>query len=105
MKTIKEWMKEKGIKSVMEDSMTKSIYNKTHGGTLEVDPALRMRVDQFINRIRQMKDYSEMGHDDLAIKIHDAVDAVLAGVSGTNVSSSRAFDKLYSDDPIAKEEP
>lgn len=103
MKSIREWMVEKGI---VEDNISKSIYVRSKDGSLEVDSMLRSRMSQFIDRIKQVEKYKDMPKEELANKIHDAVDAVIADVSGTRISASRAFDNLHaSDDQIAREAP
>lgn len=104
MKSIKEWMKEKGMGSLVEDDMSRSMYVRSKEGSLEVDPVLRSRLSQFVDRIKQMEKYKDLSDLDLAGKIHDAVDAVVADVSGSKISAGSTFDKMH-DDPIAKEAP
>lgn len=92
MKSIREWMVEKGM--ISEDDMTRSMYIKGKGGTLEVDPALKSIAKRFVERVRQMGDYRDKPDSEVAEKIHDAIDAVISGVSGTNVSAGSAFDHM-----------
>ena len=104
MKSIREWMVEKGMTSIMEDDMNRSLYVRSKEGSLEVDSILRSKVNEFVDRLKKMSQYHDLSDMELANKLHDAVDAVIADVSGSRVSAGKAFDKIYGqDDPIAKE--
>lgn len=104
MKSIREWMIEKGIESVMEDDMSRSLYVRSKEGSLEVDSTLRSKVNEFVDRLRRMSQYRDLSDMELANKLHDAVDAVIADTPGSRISAGKAFDKIYGDEePIAKE--
>lgn len=93
MKSIREWMQEKGI----NEDMTKLAFRNTMGGTsVQVDPNLKNMLKPKIQQI--IKEFE--GHDPIELfrGIIGAAGSIISGMAGTKISTDRLFDKLGADE-------
>lgn len=110
MKSIREWMKEKGI---VNEDMNKLAFSNfmrepgDTGSTVEINSDLKLKLNRVIDQITKMDDFKEEDPETLFRQIMAVVAARLAGMSGSTLSTSRAIDKMnklgHNDEPIAQE--
>lgn len=104
MKSIKEWMKEKGL---VNEDLDKSNFARFMGSTsMDVDTKIKTKIRGKIEEIMEMEDFAEMPKDELLKKIITVVSALVADMGGTKASISGLTSRLNADeaDPIAQEE-
>jgi hypothetical protein len=110
MKSIKEWMKDKGI--VCED-MNKLAFSRfmrgpgDAGTTMSIDTELKSKLNSVIGNIMKDEDFADEDPENLLRQIMAVVAAKLAGMTGSSISTSRVVDKMnklgHNDEPIAQE--
>jgi hypothetical protein len=110
MKSIREWMKDKGVVSEDMNKLAFSRFMREPGDagtTMELDTSLKSKLNPVIDRIMNMDDFREEDPEKLLRQIMAVVSARLAGMSGSTLSTSRVVDKMNkmdrNDEPIAQE--
>lgn len=110
MKSIKDWMKEKGIFSEDMNKLAFSRFMRDPGDagtTMSLDTDLKSKLNPVIDRIMKDEDFAEEDPENLLRQIMAVVSARLAGMSGSTLSTSRVVDKMNklgnNDEPIARE--
>jgi hypothetical protein len=110
MKSIREWMKERGIVSEDMNKMAFSRFMRDPGDagtTMELDTSLKSKLNPVIDRIMKMEEFADEDPETLLRQIMAVVSARLAGMSGSTLSTSRVVDKMNrlgnNDEPIARE--
>lgn len=92
MKSIKQWMYERGMISEDVDAVALSRY---HGaGQVEIDQTLRRELRPKVERIMDMDEYKSMSRDELLTKIKTVVSQLVAGVGGRMLGTRGLADKL-----------
>lgn len=110
MKSIREWMKEKGV--VSED-MNKLAFSRfmrdpgEGGATMDINSSLKSKLNPKIDQIMAMDEFKDEDPETLLRQIIAVVSARIAGMSGSTLSTSRVVDKMNkmdrNDEPIAQE--
>lgn len=101
MKSIKEWMKEKGM---VNEDLDKSNFARFMGGTsMDIDSQIKVKLRSKIEEIMEMDDFKDLPKDELFKKIVATVSAIVADMSGTKASVSGLTSRLNTDDPVAQE--
>jgi len=110
MKSIREWMKEKGIVSEDMNKMAFSRFMRGPGDagtTMSLDTELKSKLNPVIDRIMNDEDFADEDPENLLRQIMAVVSARLAGMTGSSLSTSRVVDKMnklgQNDEPIAQE--
>ena len=101
MKSIREWMKEKGM--VRED-LDPSLTVRMTGSQLETENDIRAILKQAYEKIKRLDKYKEMPKEQLLDEMQDALMLLVAEIKGNRSSTMGAVRKInQSDDPIARE--
>ncbi|NBT58143.1 hypothetical protein EBT16_05100 [bacterium] len=110
MKSIREWMKEKGMVSEDINKLAFSNFMREPGdtgSTVELNSDLKLKLNRVVDQIAKMDEFKEEDPETLLRQIIAVVAARLAGMSGSTLSTSRAVDKMnrlgHNDEPIAQE--
>jgi hypothetical protein len=101
MKSIKEWMKEKGL---VNEDLDKSNFARFMGSTsMDIDSQIKVKLRSKIEEIMELDDFKDLPKDELFKKIVATVSAVVADMSGSKASISGLTSRLNADDPVAQE--
>jgi len=92
MKSIREWMQERGMTS---EEFDKNAFTRYFGSsTLEVDQRLRRELRPKVERIMDMEKYRSVPREELLGRLNSVVAQVLAEVGGRTFSSRSMAGKL-----------
>lgn len=92
MKSIKDWMSEKGV--VGEDFDKGSMSRYFGSTTIDVDQNLRRELKPKIDRIMDMEEYRSIPKNDLLNKLKVVISQIVADLGGTKFTSRSVADKL-----------
>lgn len=98
MKSIKQWMSEKGM--IAEDIDKNAMTRYFGSTTVEVDQDLRRELRPKIERIMDMDEYRSMPKEELLQRMKVAVSQVVAEVGGSTVTSRGLAGKLSDGDSV-----
>lgn len=96
MRSIKEWMFEKGL--LGEDFDKNSMSRYFGSTTIEVDQGLRRELKPKIERIMDMDEYKAMPKDEMLKKIKVVVSQAVADLGGSRLTSRGLADRLGDDE-------
>jgi len=110
MKSIREWMTEKGMVSEDMNKLAFSRFMREPGDagtTMDINTSLKSKLNPKIDEIMKMDDFKDEDPETLLRQIMAVVSARIAGMSGSTLSTSRVVDKMNklgnNDEPIAQE--
>lgn len=108
MKSIREWMKDKGIVSEDMNKMAFSRFMREpgeSGSTMDINSTIKSKLNPKIDQIMAMDEFKDEDPETLLRQIIAVVSARIAGMSGSTLSASRVVDKMNRgvDEPIAQE--
>lgn len=115
MKSIKEWMKEKGLCEDTSSGEITSFGKFINSTTFETDAKIKTMLHGEIDRIRKSEEFANVPKEELNRKIISAVELLLADLGSTKAGIRQTLDRIdssdtsnpkndgFKDDPIAQE--
>lgn len=101
MKSIREWMKEKGI--VSEDIRGVDLARVLGGTSFNINRKLAIRLNPKLDQVLKSEEFEGESPEEMLRQIIAIAAEKLGGIEGTTVSASKLAGGLRQDDPIAQE--
>ena len=98
MKSIKDWISERGV---MGEEFDKNSMSRYFGSTtVDVDQNLRRELKPKIDRIMDMEEYRSIPKNDLLNKLKVVISQIVAELGGTRFTSRGVADRLSDEDNV-----
>lgn len=101
MKSIREWMVEKGM--VNEDIRSIDMSRILGGTSFKINRKLAIKLKPRLNQVLSGEEFEGESPEELLRQIIAIAAEELGGIEGTTVSANKLAGGLYKDDPVAQE--